>query len=96
MHVESYEHFVESDRSNKTCQSCHMMEGEMIIHNMPIYSGDVGFEVNKTADMIGLGLGGATFFSITMNVIARRGSRRPKVKIKPVNARQAGGDEDEK
>jgi hypothetical protein len=96
MHVDSYEHFVESDRANKTCQACHMMEGEMIIHNMPVYSGEIGFEVNKTADMIGLGLGGATFFAITMNIIARVGSRRQRVKMKIINDQPAGGDEDER
>jgi hypothetical protein len=80
MHVDSIEHYVESDRSNKTCQSCHMMEGEMIIHNMPVYGGDIGFEIHEKADLIGLGLAGATFFSITMNVIARRGARRSKIK----------------
>jgi len=96
MHIDSNEHFVKADRSNKTCQSCHMMEGEMIIHNMPVYSGEIGFNVQQTADMIGLGVGGATFFAITMNVIARRGARRPTLKMEIINDQPSEGDEDEK
>jgi hypothetical protein len=96
MHIDSNEHFVKSDRSNKTCQSCHMMEGEMIIHNMPVYSGEIGFNVQQTADMIGFGVGGATFFAISMNIIARTGARRPKLKVEIVDDQQEDGDEDEK
>jgi len=96
LHKNNQEHLVTAKSSNKTCQSCHMMEGEMIIHNMPVYSGEIGFNVQQTADMIGLGVGSATFFSITMNVIARFGSRRPKLKMEIIDDQPAGGDEDEK
>jgi hypothetical protein len=78
LHKYSQEHLMQS--SNRTCQSCHMMDGERIIHNMPVYSGTPGFIVEQTADTIGVGLSAATAVAILLHGICIVISTRKKRK----------------
>jgi hypothetical protein len=80
MHKNSQSHFMEANNVNKTCQSCHMMDGEMIIHNMPRYSGTLNFPIKKTADRIGMTMGVITFLSIILNLIGMAFSKRKQRK----------------
>jgi hypothetical protein len=56
-----------------------MMDGDMIIHNMPIYSGTLNFPVEKTADTIGLFMACITVLGIFIHVtIAARSKKKQR------------------
>jgi len=76
MHRNSKLHLMEADLNNKTCQSCHMMDGEMVIHNMPVYSGTLSFKVEQTADRIGLTMAIVSFLGIFLNMMSIAYSKR--------------------
>jgi len=71
MHKNPQSHYSKAERSGKTCQSCHMMDGDMIIHNMPIYSGTLNFPVEKTADKIGMLMAFITVLGIFLSVMSK-------------------------
>jgi hypothetical protein len=85
MHKNSQSHYKEANSSNKTCQSCHMMDSEMIIHNMPRYSGTLKFPIYETTDRIGMTMGVMTFLSIILNVISmaflKRKQRKSEMEV---------------
>jgi hypothetical protein len=69
MHRNSAKHIVEAEAMNKTCQECHMMEGERIIHDIPVFSGNPGFDIEQTADKVGIGLAVAAALPILLHRI---------------------------
>jgi mono/diheme cytochrome c family protein len=87
LHKNYEQHLNEADSSNKTCQSCHMMDGKMIIHNMPRYAGTPGFNVEQTADKIGTGLAAFTLVIILLHGLCRaipaRKTRKSKKDVVP-------------
>jgi len=80
MHKNPQSHYSKAERSGKTCQSCHMMDGDMIIHNMPIYSGTLNFPVEKTADKIGILMACMTVLGIILSVTSKAYSKRKQRK----------------
>lgn len=80
MHKNSQTHYLKADKSGKTCQSCHMRDGDRTIHNMPIYSGTLNFEVEKTADKLGMLMSFMTVISIFLRVASKVYSKRKQRK----------------
>jgi mono/diheme cytochrome c family protein len=77
LHKNYSAHYVEKENSsNKVCQECHMMDNKMIVHNMPVYGGALGFSIKKAADKIGAGLAGFTLFGMVFHISGRRVSSR--------------------
>ena len=80
MHKNSQSHFLEAEKNSMTCQSCHMMDGDMIIHTMPIYSGTLNFPIEKTADKIGTVMAFMTVLGICISAMSKAYSKRKERK----------------